>query len=225
MYSCDFDVICITETWLNKDNVSDGLIDPQSSFRVVWCDRINSRGGGVCILISKRLDTVVIPVTNYYASLEMLCVDIYDGDSRIRLFNLYRTPNYNVQSIDYMKQLIDCLCKFTNIRDTCYIVGDFNCPGVYWQSLTAPKDSIQNALLEFVIHNGYIQAVRDATRKDNILDIVLTNEPLTLCDVRVASPVGGSDHCQINFAVALAPATAAQHSTEGNDCKQQQQLS
>ena len=80
MYSCDFDVICITETWLNKDNVSDGLIDPQSCFRVVRCDRLNARGGGVCILISKRLDSVVIPVTDYYASLEMLCVDIYDGD-------------------------------------------------------------------------------------------------------------------------------------------------
>jgi len=63
MYCYAFDVICITETWLNKDNMSDGLIDPLSCFRVVRCDRLNSRGGGVCILVSKRLDTVVIPVT------------------------------------------------------------------------------------------------------------------------------------------------------------------
>jgi len=75
MYSCAFDVICITETWLNKDNISDGLIDPQSGFRVVQCDRLNSRGGGVCILVSKKLNTVVIPVTNYYAPFEMLCVN------------------------------------------------------------------------------------------------------------------------------------------------------
>jgi hypothetical protein len=123
-----------------------------------------------------------------------------------------------------MKQMIDCLCKFTNIKDPCYIVGDLNYPGVDWQSLTAPNDSIQNALLKFVTHNGYVQAVRDTTRKHNTLDIVLTNEPLTLCDVCVASPVGGNDHCQIHFVVATEPTTAAQHSTEGDDCKQQQQL-
>jgi len=133
--------------------------------RIVRCDRLNSRGGGVCILVSKRLDTVVIPVTNYYASLEMLCVDIYVGENRFRLFNIYRAPSYNIQSINYMKQMIDCLCKFTIIKDPCYIVGDLNCPGVDWQSLTAPNDSIQNSLLEFVILNGYVQAVRDSTRK------------------------------------------------------------
>jgi len=77
IYSCAFDVICITETWLNKYNISDGLIDPQSSFRVVRCDKLNSRGGNVCILVSKRLDTVVITVTNYYASLKILCVNVY----------------------------------------------------------------------------------------------------------------------------------------------------
>jgi len=108
-------------------------------------------------LVSKRLDTVIIPVTNYYASLEMLCVDIYVGENRFRLFNIYRVPCYNIQSINYMKQMIDCLCKFTNIKDPCYIASDLNCPGVDWQSLTAPNDSIQNTLLEFVIHNGYVQ--------------------------------------------------------------------
>jgi len=120
-----------------------------------------------------------------------------------------------------MKQMIDFLCQFINIKDPCYIVGDLNCPGVDWQSLTAPNDSIQNALLEFVIHNGYVQAVRDSTRKNNVLDIVLTNEQLMLCDVYVAAPVGGNDHCQITFVVAIASTAAAQHSTEGIDCKQQ----
>jgi len=119
--------------------------------------------------------------------------------------------------------MIDCLCTFTNIKDPCYIVGDLNCLGVDWQSLTAPNDSIQNALLEFVIHNRYVQAVRDSTRKNNTLDIVLTNEQLTLCVVCVAAPVGVSDHCQVNFVVAITSTAAAQHSTEGIDCEQQQQ--
>jgi len=103
IYSCAFDAICITETWLNEDNISDGLIDPQSCSRVVRCDRLNSRGGGVCILVSKRIDTVVVPDTNYYASIEMLRVGIYVGDNRFRLFNIYRAPSCKVQSTDYMQ--------------------------------------------------------------------------------------------------------------------------
>jgi len=62
-----------------------------------------------------------------------------------------------------------------------------------------------------------------APEKNSILDIVLTNEQLTLCDVYVAAPVGVSDHCQINFVVAIASTAPAQHSTEGVDCEQQQQ--
>jgi exonuclease III len=104
MYSCNFDIICITETWL-KSEITDGLIDPQACFRVIRCDRSESRGGGVSILVSKKLHAVVIPVTNYFPSLEMLCVDIDDGDSRFRLFNLYRPPYYDCLSTVYMKQM------------------------------------------------------------------------------------------------------------------------
>jgi len=120
--------------------------------------------------------------------------------------------------------MIDCLCKFTNIKDPCNIVGDLNCPGVDRQSLTAPNDSIQKTLLEFVTHSGYVQAVRDSTRINSILDSVLTNEQLTLCDVYVAAHVGVSDHCQIiSVVVAIVSTATAQYSTEGFDCEQQQQ--
>jgi len=38
-------------------------------------------------------------------------VDIYDGGCLIRLFNISCTYSYNVRSTDYMKHMIDCLCK------------------------------------------------------------------------------------------------------------------
>jgi len=34
----------------------------------------------------------------------MLCVDIYVGENRFRLFNKYRAPSYNVQSTNYMNK-------------------------------------------------------------------------------------------------------------------------
>jgi hypothetical protein len=65
MYSGNFEVICVTETWLNE-NVIDGLIDPLDYYRVIRCDRLDSRGGGVCILVSKKVDVVEVPVTIFY---------------------------------------------------------------------------------------------------------------------------------------------------------------
>jgi hypothetical protein len=41
------------------------------------------------------------------------------------------------------------------------------------------------------------------TREDNILDLVLVNEPITLTEVSVCTPFANSDHCQINFSIAL----------------------
>ena len=37
--------------------------------------------------------------------------------------------------------------------------------------------------LDFAVVNGFVQSVAEPTRGANILDIVLTNEPLTLADV------------------------------------------
>ena len=36
-----------------------------------------------------------------------------------------------------------------------------------------------------------------------ILDIVLTNEPITLVDSKVIAPFANSDHCQVNFIIAF----------------------
>jgi hypothetical protein len=58
--------------------------------------------------------------------------------------------------------------------------------------------------------------VLDSTRKDNILDILLANEPLTVCNVNVAPPEGCSDHCQINFAVTVACTNATMQQCAGD---------
>jgi hypothetical protein len=76
MYSGNFEVVCVTETWLG-DNVTDGLIDQLDYFHVILCDRLDLRGGRVCILVSKKLDVVEMPVTNYiFHCIEMACIDI-----------------------------------------------------------------------------------------------------------------------------------------------------
>jgi len=45
--------------------------------------------------------------------------------------------------------------------------------------------------------------VRDVTRQNSILDVILTNDPNTVYDVSVCTPIGRSDHCRVNVTVVL----------------------
>jgi hypothetical protein len=55
LYGSDFNIICITESWLCK-NFSNGLLDPRGLYTIFRRDRISTfPAGGVCILIRKTL--------------------------------------------------------------------------------------------------------------------------------------------------------------------------
>jgi len=69
------------------------------------------------------------------------------------------------------------------------------------RALTASVDGIQDELLNFSITNGFSQVVQSATRKNNCLDLVFSNEPLAMYNVNVLHPFSTSDHCQVEFSV------------------------
>ena len=54
--------------------------------------------------------------------------------------------------------------------------------------------------------------MRESTRGDSTLDIVLNTEPLTIADIDVAEPFGSSDHCQITFTLVVNSASSTTHS-------------
>jgi hypothetical protein len=93
------------------------------------------------------------------------------GDSRFRLFNVYRRLYYDALCLNYMSHLVSCLDKFTLIEDPCLIVGDLHCPDIDRRTFATTNGFVQNNLLDFVTHNGYVQSVPDGTSK-NEFDLV-----------------------------------------------------
>jgi len=81
------------------------------------------------------------------------------------------------------------------------IVGDFNCPSIDWVSLKAPADGSQDALLNFAVTQGLSQIVQAPNGGDNLLDIILINELLSICNVDVIEPFSTSDHREVIFSV------------------------
>jgi hypothetical protein len=109
-----------------------------------------------------------------------------------------------VNSVAYITQLTECCTKFANCKSPCYIVGDLNCSATAdWSCCTAPADNVQDSLLNFAVKYSFVQMITDRTRSSNILDIVLTNEPITLVDSKAIAPFANSDPCQVNFILAF----------------------
>jgi len=72
------------------------------------------------VLVNKRLEVIEIPVIKYFPMPEIICVDIFCGRDRVRLFTVYRQPTYDVNLVAYMAQLTECFSKFTNCKSPCY---------------------------------------------------------------------------------------------------------
>ena len=175
LYSNQPDMFLVTETWLRPD-ICSGLLDPCSKYHLIRKDRSEARGGGVCVFVSRKFDIVSVNIDNQFSSLELLCFDLVTSTSRLRVFVVYRPPQYHNTAISYMKLLVDCLDRYVNKSLTNIITGDFNCPGVNWSTLSCPNDNIQNIFVDFVVYSGFSQCVKFATRGRNTLDLVLVDD-------------------------------------------------
>ena len=120
-----------------------------------------------------------------------------------RMVVLYRSADTTQQSEMCTKQIVQCLEDLACVRYLCFITGDVNAPTIDWTNLVMLENCSDMHLLDFTIDNGFTQMVRDATRQNSILDVILTNDPNTVYDVRVCTPIGRSDHCGVNFTVVL----------------------
>lgn len=111
LHLSSFDIICITETWLN-DTVPDNIIIDSSSYSVFRSDRKMSRGGGVMVLTKNNLTVTSVKVPSNFDHLELCVVDVILSDSiNVRLFTCYRPPSSNrdPNSLVYITELCNCI--------------------------------------------------------------------------------------------------------------------
>jgi hypothetical protein len=167
LYNDSYDIVLVTESWLNSRH-PDGLIDPNSKYNILRCDRQSSVGGGVCVFISKSYIVTEVDTRELYPHLELCCFDVDYRDTSIRFFCVYRSPSDNNCMVD----LVDCLTRFSVTKGPCIITGNLNCGDINWSQLTAPNDSVQDKLLTFSMLNGFTQLVTEPSRLHNILDVV-----------------------------------------------------
>ena len=118
MYSSQFNIFCICETWLS-DFVYDHEILP-CNYSIYSKDRM-SRGGGVLVAVNNVFDSVCLPSPS---DLEIITVKL--GHDLV-ICSSYVPPNSNDA---YLSALFDHFSYLISSFSNCIFVGDFNFPDI-----------------------------------------------------------------------------------------------
>ena len=114
LYSRKPHIVCLSETWMN-DQYEPNFIN----YNKYICNRTNSQGGGIAVLIRNDLintgrDLNIFP----NGKLEIQSVRIFSHGKTIDLLNIYN-PNQVISTEQYD-------FYFQQMGETAIIVGDFN---------------------------------------------------------------------------------------------------
>ena len=196
VYSSDFDVICLTETWLTE-SIFDQEILP-NNYNIYRKDR-TTRGGVVLIAIKNTIATSVLNSNLPNNELEITTVKL-NLHKPIIISCIYIPP---CPSESYMNDIISNLTHIvqSNSSTDIIIIGDFNLPDIYWGSLSTTSPA-SRAFCDFVFDNSLTQLIDQPTHiKGNILDIILSNSNDLVTNLSIASDNSciSSDHFAIRY--------------------------
>ena len=188
-------ILALSETWIPGDAPPAIAQDmAPDGFGVLHTHRTNtggrSRGGGLALIYDKRMFTAQ-PVkpkpVAHFLTFEFQLVKISSGRKSFLIANLYR-PSSSALSELFFEQLSDLLTSLISTStDHIVVCGDLNCPGTDQSSVDPRLDDIFETF-------GLNQHVRQATRENNLLDILATHSTLVVKNVRVDDAGMVSDH-------------------------------
>ena len=196
--SHDLQVLCVTETWLDI-SVPDSLIAPVG-YNVFRCDR-RTKGGGVAVFCRSDVTVEVVNVPPNFQDVEVVCIDIKIQGSVYRVIGYYRPPGSTATDLEYLQNSIKCFQHLCATHLTVVLMGDFNMPLVDWTHYSGPDTPMYYTLMHFVNNYGMHQYVREPTRGDKTLDIVLSSLDCLVNDLQVISPFSTNDHDSVIFSV------------------------
>ena len=121
-----FDIICLSETFLNISLQNDDDSQVLNGYKLVRADNpSNLKRGGVCIYFKESLPLKVRNITNLH---ECLVCELFLNGRRSYIVSLYRSPSKSTDEYDHFittfEQLMVHLTSFK--PHLLLITGDFN---------------------------------------------------------------------------------------------------
>ena len=185
------DVIAITETWASSSHLMTEFSIP--GYESFHKNRLHKKGGGVICYVKSTLSALKISKQDAEKYDSVYVELTTSSNKKLTVATIYRPPK---QQLADDAALYDEIHSIIRNKDA-VIVGDFNCPNVNWDLMSGDQEG--NRLIEMVEDTFLTQIVSQATREDNILDLVLTTDTDMVQDCQVGEKLGGCDHHMIRF--------------------------
>ena len=186
---CSFDVLCLTETWLNSSTVNLVEFPKYNMFNLIRED--GRRGGGVGILVDRKYNTKQVDNLSFSNdSLECLFVEITHGCNRILIGSIYRPPSGDVTR--YFESLENLMSSIVHRNYRSIIIsGDFNL-----DLLNSDNDNNCSNFSNIMFCNSFIPIITRPTRVTensfSLIDNIFINNPSDIHSGII--PLDLSDH-------------------------------
>ena len=188
-----FDVIALTETWLNMSDKDFETEVHIQGYNLYHKDRVGRRGGGVALYVRDSLQSYSVSSIKVDNNQESLWVEIKEGNEKLLMGLVYRPPNLSREAT---LTLLDEIRRACTHRRVC-VMGDFNFRSVDWELMVGSSEA--EDFLTVIQDNFLKQVIEEPTRGNSILDLVLTNRDNMVREVEIGEHLGNSDHCEIRF--------------------------
>ena len=197
--------ICLTETWLD-DSVCDGEIQ-MKNFEIFRSDRsVRQRGGAALYLRKELYGKSIFKFSN--SVVEALIVKV--RKLRSLVVCIYRPPSTSNDKWSNALSSINDAIELTQANEgyeTILVGGDFNFPDIKWEE-NLPRFDLnlrtqEENFVNFMSEHSLLNYVMSPTRKNNILDFVLTNDSDLIMNTVIEINVSFSDHNTVSCALDI----------------------
>ena len=198
----DPDLVLICETWCNKDisnaflNIPGYFID--NDLRLDREDTIRGIGGGLLVYVRDGL--AVKPLPNQCNFKQYIGLLVIGKNCFKNIYLMYHSPNSPPDNNSE-------LCKFFDeLKSNCLVVGDFNYPGIDWESNTADRKSAE---FLHTVEDKFLTQLNysPSHQHGNILDLIFTDRPLEVLDIEDIGCMANSDHSSYLIETLFEPVT------------------
>ena len=190
----DPDVVFITESWAEEKHTKAEL--KLQGYDCHRKDRLG-RGGGCIIYAKENLKTTPLEMLTNTDRTDTVWCKIED----LTLGVCYNTTANSVEDEEPLLDLMRKACQ----RGEVVITGDFNHETIDWQLMEAQTEGQRflDQTQDLFLH----QHVNEATRGENILDLILSTNEEQVRNVKVTERFGTSDHNKISFEILVKEET------------------
>ena len=195
----DLHVIGIAETFLHHD-INNNEISV-TGYKIYRKDRNNfkpGKGGGVVMYIREDIVSFDFCVLNSNKCESVWCKIKTNNKREIAIGTCYRSQLASETEIQELFKTISIAANTETL-----IMGDFNFPGINWKLMQS--DATANEFFNLIQDCFLHQHVLEATREQNILDLVLTSHERMIDGVVINEHLGSSDHNSLIFKLNFQP--------------------